>query len=105
MMLVFDRITSQYREKIKKLRAEYKKVKDNNSQTGINRKTCMFYERLDNMFCHETSNSYQLIGVFQYKKTVQIVRKVMTILRIALSLYTSNNEQSSDLIEYREITK
>ena len=39
----------QCREKIKKLRAEYKKVKDNNNQTGNNRKTCKFLEKLDNV--------------------------------------------------------
>ena len=45
----FERTANQCREKIKKLRAEYKKVKDNNNQTGNNRKTCKFYERLDNV--------------------------------------------------------
>lgn len=41
----FERSANQCREKIKKLRAEYKKVKDNNN----NRKTCKFFEKLDNV--------------------------------------------------------
>ena len=45
----FERTANQSREKIKKLSMEYKKVKDNNNQTGNNRKTCKFYERLDNV--------------------------------------------------------
>ena len=45
----FERIANQCHEKIKKLRAEYKKVKNNNNQTGNNRKTCKFYEKLDNV--------------------------------------------------------
>ena len=45
----FERTANQWREKIKKFRAEYKKVKDNNNQPGNSRKTCKFYERLDSM--------------------------------------------------------
>ena len=45
----FERTANQCREKIMKLRVEYKKVKDNNNQTGNNRKTCKFYEKLDNV--------------------------------------------------------
>lgn len=45
----FERSANQCREMIKKLRAEYKKVKDNNNQTGNNRKMCKFFEKLDNV--------------------------------------------------------
>ena len=45
----FDRTASKCREKIKKPRVEYKKVKDNNNQTGNNRKTWKFYERVDSV--------------------------------------------------------
>ena len=38
----FERSANECCEKIKKLRAEYKKVKDNNNQTGNNRKMCKF---------------------------------------------------------------
>ena len=31
------------------MRAEYKKVKENNNETVNNRKTCKFYERLDSV--------------------------------------------------------
>ena len=34
-------------EKVKKLKGEYKKIKDDLKQTGNNRKTCKFFEELD----------------------------------------------------------
>ena len=40
------------REKIKKLKAEYKKVKDNNSKTGSARKTTKFFEKVDEILGH-----------------------------------------------------
>lgn len=49
----FTRTGLQCREKIKKLKGEYKKVKDKNKETGNNRKTCKFYEELDVVLGHK----------------------------------------------------
>ncbi|XP_065895990.1 myb/SANT-like DNA-binding domain-containing protein 7 [Dysidea avara] len=43
----FTRTGPQCREKVKKLKGEYKKIKDGLKQTGNNRKTCKFFEELD----------------------------------------------------------
>ena len=43
----YSRTGQQCREKIKKLKVEYKKVKDGNKETGNNRKTCKFYEEMN----------------------------------------------------------
>lgn len=40
----FERSAVQFHEKIKKLRTEYKKVKDSNNKTGKGRKTLKFYD-------------------------------------------------------------
>uniref|UniRef100_A0A1X7UK71 Myb/SANT-like DNA-binding domain-containing protein n=1 Tax=Amphimedon queenslandica TaxID=400682 RepID=A0A1X7UK71_AMPQE len=39
--------TGQCRDKIKKLKKDYRKVKENNNVTGTKRKTCKFFEELD----------------------------------------------------------
>ena len=39
----YDRTGTQCREKIKKLKVDYRKVKDKNNQTGNNRKDTKFY--------------------------------------------------------------
>ena len=49
----YDRNAIQCREKIKKLRAEYKKVKDNNNVSGKGRKTMKFYEKLNDILGHK----------------------------------------------------
>jgi len=41
------RTGQQCRDRIKKLKAEYKKVKDGNKETGNNRRTCKFYAEMD----------------------------------------------------------
>ena len=47
MLPEFARTGSQCREKIKKLRNEYKKIKDTNGKTGRGRKSMKFYEQLN----------------------------------------------------------
>ena len=47
MLPEFVRTGSQCREKIKKLRNEYKKIKDTNGKTGRGRKSMKFYEQLN----------------------------------------------------------
>ena len=49
----YERNTVQCREKIKKLRAEYKKVKDSNNISGKGRKTMKFYEKLNEILGHK----------------------------------------------------
>lgn len=43
----YDRTGTQCREKIKKLKVDYHKVKDKNKQTGNNRKDTKFYNALN----------------------------------------------------------
>jgi len=43
----FDRTGVQCRDKIKKLKGDYRKVKDHNNQTGNNRKTFRFYDAMN----------------------------------------------------------
>jgi len=52
----FTRSGPQCREKVKKLRGEYK-IKDGLKQTGNKRKTCKFYEELDNVMGHKLAIS------------------------------------------------
>lgn len=48
----YERTAVQCREKIKKLRGEYKKVKDHNDETGRDRKSFVYFERLDEILGH-----------------------------------------------------
>ena len=94
----FDRTASQCREKIKKLRAEYKKVKDNNSQTGNNRKTCKFYERLDSVLGSKPATRPPIV-IDSFESSVNNSsdsQKSDDDLENSIES-TSNNEQSSDL--------
>ena len=43
----YDKSCVQCRDKIKKLRGEYRKIKDNNKETGRNRKNLKFYDPLN----------------------------------------------------------
>ena len=49
MLPDYERNGSQCREKIKKLKAEYKKIKDKNGKTGRGRKTMKFYDELNDI--------------------------------------------------------
>ena len=46
-MLGYERTSGQCQEKIKKLKSEYRKVKDNNDQTGNKRQKFKFYDKLN----------------------------------------------------------
>ena len=45
----YQRTWSQCRDKIKKLKSEYRKVKDNNDETGKRRKAWKFYDKVDDI--------------------------------------------------------
>ena len=49
----------QCREKMKKLIAEYKKVKDHNDETGRDRKTFVYFDRLDDLLGHQPATQPQ----------------------------------------------
>ena len=51
-----NRDWEQCRTKIKKLKKEYRIVKDNNGQTGRGRKTCRFYKELDSILGHRPAS-------------------------------------------------
>ena len=50
-----QRTAVQCREKIKKLKAEYKQIKNHNNRSGRNRKTCKFLPQLDAILGHRPS--------------------------------------------------
>ena len=52
----YDRDWQQCRNKIKNLKKEYRQVKDNNGQTGRERKTCKFYKELDDILGHRPAS-------------------------------------------------
>ena len=45
----YNRTMEQCREKIKKLKKEYRHAVDNNNETGRHRKTCKFFNELDDV--------------------------------------------------------
>ena len=53
----YQRDWQECRNKIKNLKGDYKKVKDHNSVTGNNRKTCKFYEKLDAILGHRPAST------------------------------------------------
>ena len=55
--LGYERHWQQCRSKVKNLKAEYRKVKDNNGETGSGRKTCRFYRELDSILGHNQHQS------------------------------------------------
>uniref|UniRef100_A0A3Q2YQL7 Myb/SANT-like DNA-binding domain-containing protein n=1 Tax=Hippocampus comes TaxID=109280 RepID=A0A3Q2YQL7_HIPCM len=52
----FHRTGDQCRIKIKALRQEYKKITDNNKTSGRARKTCKFYDRLNDILGHRPAS-------------------------------------------------
>uniref|UniRef100_A0A3Q3D1Y8 Myb/SANT-like DNA-binding domain-containing protein n=1 Tax=Hippocampus comes TaxID=109280 RepID=A0A3Q3D1Y8_HIPCM len=52
----FHRTGDQCRLKIKGLRQEYKKITDNNKTSGRGRKTCKFYDRLNDILGHRPAS-------------------------------------------------
>lgn len=52
-----ERTPVQCREKIKKLKAEYKQIKNHNNRSGRNRKTCKFLPQLDAILGHRPSTT------------------------------------------------
>ncbi|KAK9952770.1 hypothetical protein ABG768_018577 [Culter alburnus] len=52
----FQRTPEQCRVKCKKLRSEYRKVKDHNSRSGVNRKNWKWFDMLDAIYGHRPAN-------------------------------------------------
>ena len=52
----YERDWQQCRSKLKNLKADYRKVKDNNGETGRGRKTCKFYSELDSILGHRPAS-------------------------------------------------
>ena len=51
-----DRDWQQCKTKIKNLKRDYKVVKDNNGETGRARKTCKFFDQLDEILRHRPAS-------------------------------------------------
>ena len=52
-----DRDWQQCKTKVKNLKREYKVVKDNNGETGRARKTCKFFNQLDEILGHRPAST------------------------------------------------
>ncbi|KAM4550636.1 uncharacterized protein V3H82_019722 isoform 1-T1 [Fundulus diaphanus] len=57
----YDRDLKQCREKIKKLRIQYKKVIDHNNKSGRGRKSWRFYDAMDEVLGHRASSRPPLL--------------------------------------------
>ena len=51
----------QCRNKIKNLKKEYRTVKDHNNETGRGRKTCKFFEELDEILGHRPASTPHML--------------------------------------------
>ena len=52
----YSRTVVQYREKLKKMKSEYRQVKDNNNTSGAGRKQWKWFDLLDQMYGHRPAN-------------------------------------------------
>ncbi|PIO32557.1 hypothetical protein AB205_0095370 [Aquarana catesbeiana] len=52
----FERTSDQCRAKLKKLKGQYKKFKDDNSHSGNSRSTWRWYDTMDAIYGHRTAN-------------------------------------------------
>ena len=94
----FERSANQSCEKIKKLKVEYKKVKDNNNQTGNNRKMCKFFDKLDNVLGSKPATRPPiLVDSFDSCVNNSSDNQNSDDDRDSSSGSASNNEQSLDL--------
>lgn len=60
--LDIHRSSKQVREKLKKLKQDYKKIKDHNNRSGCDRKSGKWFERLDAVLGHGSFLSSSLEG-------------------------------------------
>jgi len=51
----YQRMEAQCQERVKKLKKDYKRTKDNLNETGNKRKICKFYEELNDILADKTS--------------------------------------------------
>ncbi|PIO39585.1 hypothetical protein AB205_0195570 [Aquarana catesbeiana] len=52
----FERTSCQCRAKLKKLKGQYKKFKDDNSRSGNSRRTWKWYDAMDAIYGHRPAN-------------------------------------------------
>ena len=57
----YDRNAVQCRDKMKKLRAEYRKIKDKNKQSGRSRNTMKYFDKLDEILGHKPATKPQYV--------------------------------------------
>lgn len=58
----FNRTAKQCRDKIKKLKQDYKKIKDHNNKSGSDRKTSKWYDLLDAILGHRPAYAGNAAG-------------------------------------------
>ncbi|KAL2092881.1 hypothetical protein ACEWY4_012679 [Coilia grayii] len=76
--LGFQHTAKQCREKIKKLRQDYKRLKDHNSKSGSDRKTNKWYDILDSILGHCPSNKSEYKKKGSTQTTLQPEETVST---------------------------
>ena len=53
----------QCRDKLKKLKSDYKAIKDQNGRSGSNRKTWKWYDQMDAIYGHRPANNGRESGI------------------------------------------
>lgn len=53
----YDRSFQQCREKLKKLKSDYRSIKDHNGRSGSNRKNWRWFDQMDSIYGHRPANS------------------------------------------------
>lgn len=59
----FHRSFQQCRDKLKKLKSDYRQVKDHNSRSGVNRKTWKWFDQMDGIYGHRPANQGKESGL------------------------------------------
>ena len=90
----YQRSAVQCREKVKKLRAEYKRIKDNNSLSGRDRKTSKIYEKLNEILGHRSATKPEVV--------FESFSSVTSEESSAVLLETTTELETVDAVEHQE---
>ena len=94
----FNRSLVQCREKVKKLKKDYRKIADNNNMTGRKRKSCKFFDELDKILAaklatkptlvisselglSDHSDDEQLVGISPISDSLEIGKNGSSVLK------------------------
>ena len=85
----YQRNSVQCRDKIKKLRQEYKRVKDHNNWTGRGRKTMKFMEKMDEILGHKPATKPEVV--------LDTSEEEITVLESSGEVQISTNDEEESL--------